>query len=930
MDDFAANPFTTGRVTVGGSRTGTIETPGDSDWFAVALSAGETYQLRLNSAGLVDPLLELYSGSGTFVTWNDDGGGNLNSLITFRPVTSGTYFLGARAFTSGTGNYALSVSSSSLSGDDFAANPFTTGSVRIGGSSTGRIETTGDSDWFAVSLGAGQTYQFRLNSAGLNDPFLNLYSSSGTLLTSNDDGGGNLNSLITFTPATTATYYLGARAFASGTGNYVVSANALPGSADDFAANTFTAGSVSVGASSRGRIETVRDADWFGVSLTAGQTYQFRLDSAGLVDPFLNLYDASGRFITSNDDGGGNLNSLITFTPTASGRYYLGARAYDSGTGDYVVAAGAVTAAPPATASFDIVVNYSGDPAYRSAFDTAAARWERIITGDLPSVSSTRWGLIDDLLIDASVTDIPDADDGIGTADILGQAGPDGLRSNRIPYHGLMQFDSDDFATLAANGTLTAVIEHEMGHVLGLGTLWGDLRLRTTSGDYIGANGLQQYRALSGDLFATAVPLERSGGSGTAGSHWSEALFRSELMTGFAERTPPMPISALTVGALADIGYAVNYGAADPYTIPGRLTASAPLQAPAIALAPAALEATESASSTAAPAAVVDANFRGTVQTHYQDTPLVVTTGQAALKLSGAITQFSESSIYFFETTTGNNYLVALEGVFEKNDPTTADDIVGSIQRLTFFADGQMVDSFEYRGVELDAQDALQNWHRYMLDSNNYFESRSPSAQNDICLGLGGDDVFALGGGSDVVNGGSGLDTVIYEAARSAYTVSPTAGGQTVADAQGMDQLSGIERICFLDRSIAFDLARGQAAGNTVGVITAAFGTQAIAAQPELVGIGIDAFDAGASMQQVCAAALRVMGSPDNTAFIDTVYRNVFGHAPSAAERAECVGVLDGSGGSLTQAQLLEIAANAALTVTIGLAGLPQTGVEFV
>lgn len=38
-------------------------------------------------------------------------------------------------------------------------------------------------------------------------------------------------------------------------------------------------------------------------------------------------------------------------------------------------------------------------------------------------------------------------------------------------------------------------------------------------------------------------------------------------MTGFASRGP-MPLSRLTLGALADLGYSVNYAAADPYTIP--------------------------------------------------------------------------------------------------------------------------------------------------------------------------------------------------------------------------------------------------------------------------------------------------------------------------------------------------------------------------
>ena len=61
--------------------------------------------------------------------------------------------------------------------DDYLASTATTGVVNIGGSTPGSIEVAGDQDWFQVSLVAGQTYQFRMNSAsvgGLGDSFLTL------------------------------------------------------------------------------------------------------------------------------------------------------------------------------------------------------------------------------------------------------------------------------------------------------------------------------------------------------------------------------------------------------------------------------------------------------------------------------------------------------------------------------------------------------------------------------------------------------------------------------------------------------------------------------------------------------------------------------------------------------------------------------------
>ena len=79
---------------------------------------------------------------------------------------------------------------------------------------------------------------------------------------------------------------------------------------------------------------------------------------------------------------------------------------------------------------------------------------------------------IDDLLIDASIVSID------GAGGILGQAGPDLLRPSRsrLPAHGEMEFDSADVASMFANGTWTNVILHEIGHILGIGTLWSTAR----------------------------------------------------------------------------------------------------------------------------------------------------------------------------------------------------------------------------------------------------------------------------------------------------------------------------------------------------------------------------------------------------------------------------------------------------------------------
>ena len=87
--------------------------------------------------------------------------------------------------------------------------------------------------------------------------------------------------------------------------------------------------------------------DWFRVDLAAGRTYQFDLEGAltgrdTLEDPRLNgILNADREYIsnTTNDDiSTANLNSRMTFTPTATGTYYVGAAdASGSNTGTYTL-----------------------------------------------------------------------------------------------------------------------------------------------------------------------------------------------------------------------------------------------------------------------------------------------------------------------------------------------------------------------------------------------------------------------------------------------------------------------------------------------------------------------------------------------------------------------------------------------------------------
>ena len=244
---------------------------------------------------------------------------------------------------------------------------------------------------------------------------------------------------------------------------------------------------------------------------------------------------------------------------------------------------------------FNIGLKYlsPATPAQQQAFANARLRWESVINADLedvllqalagqcgddsPAVDQT----VDDVLI---LVRLAPRD---GPGGILGGAGPCFIRSTDPPADpvdpltvmGAMEFDTEDLQQLEDEGLLEDVILHEMGHVLGIGTLWdfqgllADPSLDPGGGTIPGADphftGSQAIAAFDdaggGAYVGEKVPVEDTGGVGTADSHWRESVLDNELMTGFIG-SGSNPLSGITITSLADQGYPVNLAAADPFS----------------------------------------------------------------------------------------------------------------------------------------------------------------------------------------------------------------------------------------------------------------------------------------------------------------------------------------------------------------------------
>ena len=253
------------------------------------------------------------------------------------------------------------------------------------------------------------------------------------------------------------------------------------------------------------------------------------------------------------------------------------------------------TATAP-TAGFNIDLRFvpnAPSAEIQAAFINAASRWQQVITGDLPSINMGTQApagscghanfpamtnqTVDDVVIFAEVDSID------GPGKILGQAGPCFIRNgDTTTVVGYMQFDVADMQNMVNNGTIGDVVLHEMGHVLGLGTSsdWSKRlsptttdtsQIRTSDIRFTGTAAAATFAAMGGagnapvENCAAGVPT--SCGAGTWLGHWRENTFKNELMTGYISGTGN-PLSRLTIAALQDLHYTVNFGAADAYAYP--------------------------------------------------------------------------------------------------------------------------------------------------------------------------------------------------------------------------------------------------------------------------------------------------------------------------------------------------------------------------
>ena len=193
-------------------------------------------------------------------------------------------------------------------------------------------------------------------------------------------------------------------------------------------------------------------------------------------------------------------------------------------------------------------------------------------------------------------------------------------------------------------------------------------------------------------------------------------------------------------------------------------------------------------------------------------------------------------------------------------------------------------------------------------------------------------DLYINTPSKDNVDGGPGIDTVVYDKPIANYVVSPGVNGIEVSSAnysEGSDWLLNIERLQFKDKGLAFDLdGHAGIAAKTLGLV---FGQEAVSV-PKYMGICLDYLDnkqmtAAQLMHE--ALAVRLGADAQNAEkLVSFLYERLTGSVPIQSEKDKYVSWI--TSGAYTADTLAVFASELSLNpVVIQLMGMSATGIAF-
>ena len=287
-------------------------------------------------------------------------------------------------------------------------------------------------------------------------------------------------------------------------------------------------------------------------------------------------------------------DELCQMVPARAGTYHVAVHAFTA----FGPSTLRVTVGDKPVEPFDIELVFldGGTSAQRDAVGQAARRWESVIARDVYDWDHSAFDRVPAGTCGPDSPEVADEVDDIrvfvtigaidGPGNTVAQSGPCWVRPHPLEgAHGIwlqptlsaLVLDEADVAVVESAGMLESFAAHEIAHALGfVPAVWQRHdRLRSPSlpdspgadTHFDGPMAVAAFDAAGGAGYAQAkVPVENGATEGVSDSHWRETVFGDELMSALLTGET-QPLSLITIESMYDIGYEVNVGAADAFSL---------------------------------------------------------------------------------------------------------------------------------------------------------------------------------------------------------------------------------------------------------------------------------------------------------------------------------------------------------------------------
>ena len=204
--------------------------------------------------------------------------------------------------------------------------------IRVGADVRGALDYDGDIDHFRFQAEAGQSYQIDVALGTLDNSIVYLYDAYGSLLDTNNDYGDTLASRLYWNAPSSGERYIAVVGYGIGTYTLTVS---LSDVIDDHGNSEGDATAIGVGANvrgARGAVDYDGDIDYFRFFAYGEYSYQIDVALRTLDDSIVDLYDAYGSLLDSNDNYGGTFASRLYWEAPNNGAVYVAVEGHGIGT----------------------------------------------------------------------------------------------------------------------------------------------------------------------------------------------------------------------------------------------------------------------------------------------------------------------------------------------------------------------------------------------------------------------------------------------------------------------------------------------------------------------------------------------------------------------------------------------------------------------